>query len=166
MIIKSYNLIIKTFFRALSLILKILHKFYILEHGSITNLNFLYRYSSSEVSREIRKQNKKKNNSLNIFNTLVDNGYCKLNSFSKQDVKSDISFFYKKKIFNNHQKKYSDKKKISVYDFFKNKNTTSNYASFSQKDTITFLNKNKILEKIEFREIFQNYFDGKIPKLF
>tara|TARA_B100000989_G_scaffold298552_1_gene288401 strand:- start:1087 stop:2145 length:1059 start_codon:yes stop_codon:yes gene_type:complete len=165
-IIKSYNLIIRTFFRALSLIVQILHKLNVLEHGSIINLNFLYRYPSPGISREMRKQKKKKNDSLNIVSSLVDDGYCKLNSLSKQDVKSAINFFNKKKIFNRHQEKFSDKKKININDFLKDKNSTSNYASFSQKDTISFLNKHKILEKIEFGEIIKNYFDGKRPKLF
>lgn len=39
MIIKSYSLIIRTFFRAPSLILQILQKLNILEHDSIIYLN-------------------------------------------------------------------------------------------------------------------------------
>jgi len=69
-IIKLYNLIIRTFFRAISLIVQILHKSNVLEHSSIINLNFLYRYPSPGISREMRKQKKNDicSNAYKVFN--------------------------------------------------------------------------------------------------
>lgn len=175
-IIKKFypTLVVKSIFYLIEFVLYYLHKFNFIKHGSIKMFNFLYLKPSLKIGIDIRKKQQKLNINTksdkkinNKLNKLYEYGYTKLGTLNNKTVKNALKFFNSKKIYNAHNKTFSDKKKYNIKDFknlkikFKN-----NYASMSSKDTISFLEKERILNKLNLKKILLGYFDKKKSHIF
>lgn len=160
-----FSLPVRIFFRLIEEILFFFHKVKLLNNHNSRYIKYLYFRPNHKISK-IMRQTEIADKSNQKYFQLVNDGFVKIGSLSNSDIDNAKDYFYSKKIYNAHQKVFSDGKENSVNDFINySDNFKLNYASFSQNDSVNFINKYQILKKIEYKKIFGNYFNKNSPKI-